>query len=310
MAYGIGGGGIVGIAKEVTPNTYLAPTKFFPITSETLNYTEAHYLRRSIRQNVDVYGVIQGPVNTAGDIEFEATEDVIPYFLSASRLSVVKSGTTNFTYTCTPNANAQASTTLSITIVRNGTVFGFVGCVVASWALTTSDGILMMRASMVGSDEATQSAPTPTYAQNSPFAMGQYTFEIPSGTTITDVDSFEFTAEDNAEPQFRLKNPGRGAQYVKFGERNARLSFDRDYPDKTEFGLFKATTPTTIKITASKGANNSVMIDIPQAVRDVYNVQLGAQGDLIRAHEEIQCVLDNTTGYPFLVTVKTQENIT
>lgn len=310
MAYGIGGGGIVGLAPEATPNTYVAPTKFFPITSESLNYTEAHYLRRSIRQNVDVYGVIQGPVNTAGDMEFEATEDVIPYFLNASRLTVVKTGTTNFTYTCTPNANATASKTLSLTIVRNSAVFAFTGCTVGSWSLSTNDGILMMRVSIVGSDESTQTAPTPTFAQIAPFATGQYTFSIPQGTPITDVDAFEFTAEDNAEPQFRLKSTGRGAQYIKFGERNARLSFDRDFPDKTEFADFKATTATTVRILASKGANNSVQIDLPQAVRDVYNVQLGAQGDLIRAHEEMQAVFDNTAGYPFLVTVKNQENFT
>lgn len=310
MVYGIGGGGVVGLAIEVTPNTWVTPTKFFPINSETLNHTQATIWRRSIRNNVDVYGAVPGNVQIAGDMEFEATEDVVPYFLLASRLTVVKTGTTNLTYTCTPNANAQASKTLSISIMRNSETFGFVGCVVSSWSLSIQDGVLMMRVSIVGSDEATQIDLVPTYTATAPFGAGQYTFEIPTSTVITDVDGFEFSAEDNAEPQFRLKSTGRGAQYVKFGERTARMAFDRDFPDRAEFDIYKALTPTTFRILASKGANNSVEITAPAAIRDVYNVQLGAQGDLIRAHEELMCVLDNATGRAFQVVCKTQEVFT
>jgi hypothetical protein len=39
---GLGGGGSVGLAFETTMGTYIAPTIFVPIISESLEYTAEH----------------------------------------------------------------------------------------------------------------------------------------------------------------------------------------------------------------------------------------------------------------------------
>lgn len=304
------------INTAVTPNTYTAPTKFFPLTSETLKTTQATVWRRGIRQLVDVFGAVPGNIFVEGDIECEGLDDVVPYFLAAARVTTVRSGTSpNYTYTYTPSAVANPAKTLSMTVVRNNVVFGFVGMCTGSYAFGVTDGELTFRASLLGSDEATQTAPIPTFNPLSvPYGAGTWSFEIPTATQILDVDTFELSIDDNPEAQFRLKNTGRGAQYIKYGERNARLTFSRDFPDKTEYTNFKNVTATSTTITAARttpfsGATNGFSFTLPSNVRDTYEVALGGQGDLVRASQELQVMFDQTSGNLYTIAVKTQEAI-
>lgn len=311
MPVGIGGGGFLGFAFESTSGTYLAPTKYFPITNEGLNRSDNPIWRRDIRQNVDAYALVGGNIGVAGDLEFVATEDVIPYFLNIARMSVVKSGSSpNFTYTCTPTSAAQPVKTASITVVKNGAVFGYVGCILSSWSLRTEDSMLMMRCSILGTDEATQSLPTPTFAQTAAYGAGMYNVQIPTPTQVFTVDGFEFTAEDNGALEYRLKDTSRGAQYARFGARDAQLTYDVDFIDKTEYDAYKNLTSTSVSITATKGINNNVALTLPAGYREEYTVALGGQGDLVRAHCVMRATFDNTTSRAFQVVCKTQESFT
>src|SRR5690554_5274947 len=129
MPYGIGAGGLMGIALEATAGTYVAPTKYVPFTSESLHIVEDTQWRRPIRESADVIGAVPGNEHGEGDIEMEALEDIIPYFLYCGRTSIVKGGTTpNFTYTVTPTAAAVPTATMSITIKRSDQIFGYTGC--------------------------------------------------------------------------------------------------------------------------------------------------------------------------------------
>jgi tail tube protein len=312
---GIGGGGFVGIAFEVTYGVYVPPIKFFGINSESLHYVQETQFRRPIRQNVDTLGATPGNVHTEGDIAFDCLEDVLPYFLYASRGTVVKSGSTpNFIYTFTPNSLGIVSTgrSLSVTVVRNGVVFGYTGVIVNSFTISIDDATLVYSASVIGSDETTQTLPTPTFAAAYvPYGAGQYNIQIPTATQVFDSDGFEFSVEDNAEPQYRLRNTGRGAQFVKYGERNARLTMERDFNTRTEYDAFKSLTSQSITLLATKGTNNSVQIDMPVSITDTHEINgLTGQGDLIRAAIAYQAMYDPATSKAFGVVVKTQEVIT
>jgi hypothetical protein len=291
---------------------YVPPAKFFPVQSTNLGQQQATIWRRGIRQTVDTYGAVPGNENIAGDLELEFLPDVIPYFMMASRLTVVRTGTSpNFVYTATPANSAMTSTTLSITEIKNNQVFGYTGLVVSSYTITVNDGVAMYRASLIGGTEATQTDPTEVYSATSvPIGAGQWDFKIPDTTAIFDVDTFEFQVEDNGEPQFRLKSNNRGAQWVKFGARNATLSFDRDFPNRAEFDLYKALTPTTVKVSGITDVNTGFDITLPKAIRNSYEVPLGGQGDVIRARQELQAVFDTTVSRAFQLIVRTQEVVT
>lgn len=310
MAPGIGASGILGIALETVSGTYTAPTNFIPFESESLNFVQETIWRRPIRQSADVVGAVPGNVHVEGDIGFEAISNSVAIILQAARHTVVKTGASApYTYTYTPNANAIPSKTLSLTVVRNGIVFGFTGMVVSSFTFTPEDGILKFNCSFQGRDEATQTAPTPTWPATSPFGAGMYTIQIPTATQVFDTDTFEFSVDHGAEPQFRLKSGGiRGAQFIKYGENETKLTVERDFDTRTEFDAFKALTAQSVTIKAILDANNEIDILVPVAIKDTYEVQMPGQGDLVRASISYNGVLDGT-GKSYQITVITSENI-
>jgi hypothetical protein len=311
MAYGVGAGGIMGVALETVSGTYVAPAKFVPFNSESLQYQQETNFRRVIRNSPDVSYAVPGNAHIEGEIAMDALEDILPYFMTASRMDVVKTGTTpNWIYTGTPNALATPAKTMSVTIIRDGIVYGYVGCVIGNFTFGIDDGTMTYTVNIQGADEAVQTAPgSVTWPTTTPYGMGQYSIEIPTGTPVTDADTFEFQVEDNAEPQYRLKNPTRGANFVKFGEREVTLTMDRDFQSRTDYDAFKAMTSQTITLTASKGTNNSVSILAPVSIKDTYEVNLSGQGDLVRASIAYQCLVGPSTA-SYTIVVKTQESLT
>lgn len=308
MAPGIGASGVMGIALETTSGTYLAPTKFFPFQSESMSYTQDTQWRRPIRNTAGVLGAVPGDVNTEGDIKLEALHDVVPYFLMCSRASFVKTGAGPYVYTFTPTAGALPAKTASITIVKNGVVFAYTGVVVGSFEFTIENGMLKFTPKLVGRDEAVQANPTPTWGTSVPYGAGQYNIQIPTATQIFDMDEFTFTVEDNAGPAFRLKDTNRGAQFIKYGEREVTMKASRDFDTRTDYDAYKALTSQAITLKASQGASSIIQIDMPVAVKDEYTVEIGGQGDLIRA--EISYVgVQDATGKEYTIAVTTTENI-
>lgn len=312
-AFGVGGGGFVGIAFEVTPGTYVAPTKFFPILSESLQYMQETQWRRPIRQNVDILGAVPGNVHVEGDIEMEVLTDAAVYFHRISRADIQKTGTAApWSYVVTPNAAACAGKTASITVVRNGQVFGYTGCVVPQFTYTIADGMLKATYSILGLDEASQALPVPTFAgQERPFGAGEYSVEIPTASQVFDVDTFEWSVNDNGDPQYRMKNTGRGAQFIQFGEREVTLSCERDFGTRADYDAFKALTAQSITIDADStipAEKFTVLLDA--SIKDSYEVSLSGQGDLIRAAISYMCVYNSGTSRSYRLTLLADEDIT
>lgn len=309
MAPGIGASGIMGVALETVSGTYTAPTKFFPFMSESLVTPQETVWRRPIRQTADILGAVPGNFHMEGDISFEALEDVVLYFLMASRTDVEQTGLDpNWVYTITPTSAGVAANTLSITLVRNGIVFGYTGVTTSSFSFSISDGLLMFDVSLMGRDEGVQSAPTPTWTTTTPFGAGMYSVEFPTGTPVVDTDTFEWTVEDNAEPNFRLKSTGRGAQFIKYGERNATMTAERDFDSRTDYDNFKALTSQSVTISATRTANNSISLLAPVAIKDTYEVTAPGQGDLVRASISYQHIVDGT-GKSWEITIESQEDL-
>lgn len=283
--------------------------KFVPINSETLQMTEATVFRRPIRESADVIGAVAGNEHAEGDIEMEAIEDNVPYFLAIARATCVKTGSApNYTYTYVPNARATPLLTATIVVKRADEIFAYTGCVVSSFKFGVNEGLETFSVHVIARAEATQSAPTTSWDSTEvPFGAGTYSIEIPTGTPVTDTDTFEFTVEDNGEVQFRLKDTGRGGDFVKYGERDITCSMGRDFTAKTDYDAFKAVTSQSITVATSKGANNSIELLAPVTIKETYEVGLNGQGDLVRANITYRSMLGSPASYQ--LTVKTQEDL-
>ncbi len=313
MVAGIGAAGILGVAREAVAGTYIAPEKFIPIRSETLGFNQETIFTRPIREVADVVNAVPGNVAVEGDIEFEVAHDFLPYFLYGMRGDVVKAGVLpDFTYTFTPTSIGQksgASSTLSITVVRNGVTFGYVQCVVGSLALTVDNGILVATLSILATDEASQGVPPATWPTTIPVGAGQYLFEIPTASQVFDVDTFNFSVDDSPEHAYRLRDNGRGAQFTKFGERSVELSLERDFDARTDYDAFKALTAQAIHIRGSSAAARYVDVLIHSAIKDTYEVGLDGQGDLVRASITYNGIYNETQSGAYQLIVATDEDI-
>ncbi len=307
MTAGIGAAGILGVAREAAAGTWLTPAKFIPIRSESLAFAQDTVFTRPIREVADIVHAVPGNATVEGDIEFEVTHDNLPWFLFAMRGDVVVSGLQPpYVYTFTPNAIGQKSatlTTLSITVVRNGIVFGYVNCVVGKLEITVDSGILVATVSILSSDETVQSVPTASWPTDAPFGAGQYVIEIPTATQVYDVDSFTFSVDDSAEHAYRLRDDGRGAMFTKFGERTTEISVERDFEDRTDYDAFKALTAQAVHFRAEDPAvaDNYVDIIMDAAIKDTYAVGLDGQGDLVRASITYQGIYDDTNSRAFVL---------
>ena len=311
MAVGIGAAGILGIAFETTPGTYVAPSKYVPIRNESLAFKQDTVWRRPIQGVADVVGGVLGNADVSGDIELEALHDCIPYFIMASRNSFVKTGSGPYVYTFTPSHSAVTVTgrTLSITIVRNGICFAYTNCSITSQEYSIDSGLLIVKYTVMASDEAVQSVPTPTWPTSTPMGAGMYSLEIPTATPVTDSDAFTFTVNDSGENQFRLRSTGRGPAFAKFGERDVELALERDFQSRTDYDAFKALTSQSITLTATNGAN-IIAFKVPVAIKDTYEVGLSGQGDLLRASIKYKGIYDTATSKGYELKVTTTESIT
>jgi hypothetical protein len=314
-------GALTPAGAQPTVNTALAsgvytpPVKYFPITSESLKYVQSTQWRRPIRQSVDNIGGVPGDVHTEGDIVIEGLTDAMIYFHRAARAACVKTGpvTAKYTYTFTPSAVATPGRTLSITVVRNGVVFGYTGCVVGTVKFNIANGMLVATYSITGSDETVQALPTPVWNTNQlqPFGAGEYDVEIPTGTQVFDTDTFDFTSTDNATPNYRLKNTGRGAQFISFKERTVTMTLNRDFQDRTDYDAFKALTAQALRVKAVKAVTAEVFqLDLQAAVKDTFEAaNLSAQGDLLTSKIAYQGTLDQASGNAWTLQIVTGENM-
>lgn len=332
MPAGLSGAGFLGMAFETTKGTYVAPTTWIPILSESLKYTEERYFSPQIRQQTIVSDVKQGYYHVEGDIELEVDPAFLPYLLYCSRHTIVKSGAGPYEYKYTPSTAGSSSTaagtttpkTASFVIARNGEFFSYSGCVLAgfSFALDTSDAVLKMTANILGESEADQAGPfTPTWATPNLFGASAHQVYVAAsaasptfGAASTDFNGFTFTTDYGAEPQNRIINT-RNAAYISYGETVANMETELDFIDRTEYDNFVATTQRAYKLESANGGatysagTSGVKIQVNRAVYETYDLGLSGLGDLIMAGVTARAI-GIASGDPYEIWVKSAVSIT
>lgn len=329
---GLGGGGSVGVAFETTMGTYVPPAVFIPILNESLEYTEDKYLSEQIRQQSIHTEAKPSYYHTEGDVELEIDPQNILYFLYAGRHTVAKSGAGPYVYKFTPNsagtgrtsAGASTQKTLSITVVRNGEVFGYAGCVLSGFEMRvdTDTGILMGTMNIMGLSESEQSDPTEAWI--APDLLGADAHRIyldaagtaPAFADPVDVNhnGFTFNANFNASAQNRVRSD-RAASYIAFGTTEGTFSSDIDFLDRDDYDNFKATNKRAVRVESLNGgatlalATSGIRTQVNNYFFNTYSVPLAGMGDLIAAATEGR-ILGITGGDAYEVHVKSTVSIT
>ncbi len=325
---GLGGGGSVGLAFETTMGTYVAPTIFVPVLSESIEYTEEKYLSEQIRQQSIHTEAKPSYYHVEGDIEMEVDPELIVYFLYASRHVITKTGAaTPWTYTFAPSSAGTASTgagtttpkTLSITIVRNGEVFGYTGCTVGGYefSIDTDSGILMATLNIMGLSEAVASDPTEAWVAPKLYGADAHTLKLdtagtaPGFAAAADVNhnGITFSVNFNAEAQNRIRND-RSASYISYGITEGTISAEIDFLTRADYDNFKATNKRAIRVSSLTGgatlaaATHGFEMQANNYFFNSYSIPLEGMGDLVAADTEGR-MLGIAGGDAYKLTVKT-----
>jgi len=315
MTVEVGGAGFVGVGFEAVLGTFVPATKWIPIRSESLVVAEDKQYRMNLRGLADRSGALLSYTHVEGDIEFEVNPEFMPYFLYASRVTPAKSGAGPYTYTFTPAHVAKTTTaagvtnrkTLSIVVQRSNQVFAYVGCAVSQLAFTIDAGMLLCTASIVGTNEATQTLGTPTYTTVPPVSPGQVTLEVPTASARADADTLSLTINDNLVPANRL-NGSRFSAYQNWGEREITLTYEVDFDLKAnDYDAFRAGTfrTTTIKGIVTPAVEEIQMVLNATAI-DAAPVNLAGLGDVNRLTVDAHAFYNTAAAYT--ATVITNEN--
>jgi hypothetical protein len=329
---GLGGGGSVGVAFETVMGTYVAPTVFVPVLSDTLEYTSEPYRSAQIRQQSIYTEAKPSYYHVEGDIELEVDPNNIVYFLYATRHLITKTGAGPYVYKYVPSSAAVQGTaagatnpkTLSITTVKNGERFGFAGCTLTGFEfrVDTDTGVLMATLNIMGLSEAEVADPTEAWV--APVLYGADAHRVyldaagtaPAFTDPVDVNhnGFNFGVNFNSTPENRVR-ADRSASYIAHHITEGTFTSDIDFLTRADYDNFKAVNKRAVRVESLNGgatlaaATDGVRLQANNYYFSSYAIPLEGMGDLIAANTE-GSMLGITGGDAYEVHVKSAVSIT
>lgn len=213
MGIGSGLGAQVGVAAESSYGTFVAPTKFYEFTKESLA------LKKTTAQSSGIAAGRQLALSTrrvvtqreaAGSLEMEVTNKLMGLFLQAlmgTTVTPVQQGvTTAYLQTHTLADTAGKSLTIQKGVpLTTGTVTDktFVGCKVQSAEFSCEvGGMLTVSIEFDGKDcDETQTLAVASYPQMAPFHFGQMAIKTGSFGTETALDGVRKVSVKIERPQ-------------------------------------------------------------------------------------------------------------
>jgi hypothetical protein len=286
--------------------------------SETLQEVRTDSYRVPIIGHAVATGKTPGRHHVAGDITMEALPSLMAYFLVASRwgANVQKTGASApFTYEAHDDKVVHLKDnkrSLSLSVVRAGVGFAYIGCQVVQTTIGFGDGgVPIVTYSIIGRRQSDDHTPTsPVTPSELPFSVSECDLSI-AGTPRGDIDadSAEIVLNDNGEPRFNLTGEDR-ADYIKFGEFVGEASFEIDFESKADYAIWLARTAQEIILTCNKSANQQLILELHGAMYDTFEVALSGLGEQVRASATTRAVYNVAAGEAANMQLITAEDIT
>lgn len=275
----------LGIAKEVTKGTPVAPTDFIPVTSSKLKPVDVigELLADNMAQGslVKDYAYVQGRSNSTYDFGGPVYPDTIGYMLGGVLGSVTTTGSTApYTHTISlKNASSTGAdaqpTAFTLTDFYAANVRAYPGIQFSDFSMKfTSDGLLEYDAKGTGYLSQTASTPTPSFSSVLPTPVWYATVSI-GGSTISNVVDGNIDMKRPVTPIFGLANTKDPYQvFLGALETTGKIKFVME--NDTQLTNFLTNTQpaitlnwsqgtgasaTQIQFTLTKGAYTAAMID-------------------------------------------------
>jgi hypothetical protein len=203
----------LGIAKEVTKGTPVAPTDFLPVMASSLKPVDVidPLYDEGIRgSNVKNYNYVPGRTRSTYDFGGSAFADTIGYSIAGLLGDVATVGASApYTHTISLENSATAAadaqpTSYTITDFYAAAVRAYPGCQFSDFTLKfNADGMLEYDAKTTGWASATASTPTPSFSTVLPTQVWQGAVTV-GGTTITNSISGEISMKRPVTPIYGI----------------------------------------------------------------------------------------------------------
>lgn len=256
----------LGVKAETTWGTFVAPTRFYPLISESLTEEIDRIESEGIIAGARVLRSEQwaaGNVDVGGDIQTELYQQGMGALLKACFGAVSTSGAGPYTHTFTPGDLTDDH--LSVQVGKPdvaGTVqpFSFVGMKVTDWELAMeAGGLVTLSTSLVGKSLATsESLATASYGTG---AATPFTFKHASATIAggaANVKKLTISGSNGLDTDRRFIGSEYRAEPLEAELREYGGTVDLEFENLTQYNQFRNANEVALVSTISAGASASL----------------------------------------------------
>lgn len=256
----------LGVKAETTWGTFVAPTRFYPLISESLTEEIDRLESEGIVTGLRVLNTAQwaaGNVDVGGDIETELYQQGMGALLKACFGAVSTSGAGPYTHTFTPGDLTDDH--LSVQVGKPdvaGTVqpFSFSGMKVTDWELSMeAGGLVTLSSSLVGKQLATsESLATASFGTG---AATPFTFKHASATIAggaASVKKLTISGSNGLDTDRRFIGSEYRAEPLEAELREYSGTVDLEFESLTQMNRFRNATEVALVSTISAGASASL----------------------------------------------------
>ncbi len=247
-----------GMVAEVTPGTYVAPTRFLEMTEDSLALSIERIESAAIRSTNRVLRSdrwVAGAKSVGGATGFEVADRgfglLLKHMLGSVQITTPGGGTNTRDHTVTLGDMDGLSATVQVGRPDvGGTVraFSYLGCKVASWQITNSpNGLLLLQVNWDGMDETTaQSLAAASYpaSQGLLSYVGGLITLAGSAFDVTDVTLTGDNGLDVGRHQIRQSQLKKEQHPAAMADLAGSLS--ADFTDLTAYNRFVNGTPASL----------------------------------------------------------------
>jgi hypothetical protein len=291
----------LGIAKEVTKGTAVAPTDFIPVMKDSLkpaDIIDPLYDTGLRGSNVVNYNYIPGRTRSTVDFSSAVFADTVGYALAGLLGSVATTGSTApFTHTISLKNSATVAAddqpiSYTLTDFYAANVRAYPGCQFSDFSLKfNADGMLEYDAKTTGFKSATASTPTPSFSTVLPTPVWQGTVSI-GGSAVSTSMTGNIDMKRNVTPVYGISQT-QDPFNIFLGplETTGKITFIMEndteltrYLTNTQPAIVlnwaygAGATAVQIQATLTKGAYTAAVIERGQDFVQV-TVDLNAQGN-------------------------------
>ncbi len=294
----------LGLAKETTFGTGVAPAVWMPFLSESFRDGPEAIQEAQNMGYLDQSPMYKGMQVVSGQLSGVVYPDTIGHILRAALGPDTVSGPGPFIHTFTPlQTPAGANNALpsySFQLQRQGaTRRRYVGMVCTSLSFSFSQGgLLKFDSSWIGHSMSNNpTAGVPALSSVAPF---QLTAAITKGgSAYADIQEYSAAVETPVEPVRTINNSDLIQRISLNGHRTFGLSGTADYIDEALYDDFKAWNSPAWAITHTQGTN-ILALNIPAGLVNDFSTSAGGPGRLT-ADFNVSAMYDSATSRAFNV---------